>query len=279
MATEREFDLLDDYVANRLGGDEKSAFEKVLQADPELQREHVMQQKLVKAIKDARVNELKSFLNNVQVPPVNHGGTSVVAKFAAGTLVAGLVATGVYFYFDKPEETVPVEQTLAPAEEEKEETAKREDGNVPAEASSEENITATSKSEEASSSERPESKPSINAYDPSTEEESSVDIEEPAADRRSGSRAGAPTIAVHIDKQNKKYDFNYQFKDGKLTLFGPFEKNLYEIMEFFSDEKRTVFLYYKNNYYLLKENNEEVNELKVVTDQALIKKLKEYRGN
>jgi hypothetical protein len=104
-------------------------------------------------------------------------------------------------------------------------------------------------------------------------------VEEPATERRNSARAGAPSIAVDVDRDNRKYSFNYQFKDGKLVLYGPFERNLYEILEFFSDEKRTVFLYYKNNYYLLKEDNENVKELTVINDPALIKKLKEYRGN
>ena len=49
-------------------------------------------------------------------------------------------------------------------------------------------------------------------------------------------------------------------------------------MEFFSDNKRTMFLYYKDNYYLLNEENETVKPLAPINDAALLKKLKDYRG-
>jgi hypothetical protein len=81
-----------------------------------------------------------------------------------------------------------------------------------------------------------------------------------------------------VKNDDNKYDFNYQFKEGRLVLFGPFEKNLYEILEIFSEDKRTVFLYYKKNYYLLRDDNENVRELEPITDQALIRKIKEYQS-
>jgi hypothetical protein len=282
MATEREFELLDDYVANRLGVEEKSAFESKIQADPDLQREYQMQERMVKAIREARKAELKTMLNNVPVPPVGQGGTSVMAKLAMGTVVAGLVATGVYFYFDKQEDTAtPVEESAsstemsAPAAD-----TKSSNVSTPENSGNKDVAGSATKSNDVNESSAGETsaKPEISVYDPTTEA-GSADIEEPAAERRNTSRAGAPSIAVQIDRANKNYDFNYQFQDGKLTLYGPFERNLYEIMEFFSDEKRTVFLYYKSNYYLLKDDNNQVQALVAITDPALIKKLKEYRGN
>jgi hypothetical protein len=49
-------------------------------------------------------------------------------------------------------------------------------------------------------------------------------------------------------------------------------------MEFFSDEKRTAFLYYKENYYLLEEKDFTIRPLTPIADPALLKKLKEYRS-
>ena len=83
---------------------------------------------------------------------------------------------------------------------------------------------------------------------------------------------------VETDTENRRYTFHYQFKDGKVFLYGPFQKNLYEIMEFFSDDKRTVFLFYKDNFYKLEERNNGVRPLTTISDPALIKKLKEYRN-
>ena len=48
---------------------------------------------------------------------------------------------------------------------------------------------------------------------------------------------------------------------------------------FFSDNKRTVFLYYKDSYYLLNEENETIKPLAPINDPSLLKKLKDYRGS
>jgi hypothetical protein len=287
MATERDFELLDDYVANRLGEGEKSSFEKRLEGDPDLQREHMIQQKLVKAIKDSRIAELKQMLNNTPVPAGNTGGTSVVGKIAMGTFVAGIVTTGLYFYFNHENKVdSPTEQTVTIKSEgeaiTKAEPVNSMDNNTNVESSEQKTAEVkTDKSKGAALKEKAtleREKPVIDVYDPSAEAETSADVEEPASERRNSVRGGAPSIAVQVDRDNGKYEFDYQFQDGKLVLYGPFEKNLYEIMEFFSDEKRTVFLYYKERYYLLKDDNDSVKELTAITDANLIKKLKDYRG-
>jgi hypothetical protein len=69
------------------------------------------------------------------------------------------------------------------------------------------------------------------------------------------------------------------FKENKLLLFGMFEKNLYEILEFIGDDNRTVVLYYKSTYYLLDINKSEPTLLAPIKNKALLRKLKEYRGN
>jgi hypothetical protein len=50
-------------------------------------------------------------------------------------------------------------------------------------------------------------------------------------------------------------------------------------MEFFTDEKRTVFLFYKEQYFLLQEADSQIRPLTPISDPALIKKLKEYRNS
>ena len=49
-------------------------------------------------------------------------------------------------------------------------------------------------------------------------------------------------------------------------------------MEFFSDDKRTMFLFYNNQYYLLKEDNERLKPLQAIQDTTLLKKLRDYRN-
>ncbi|HTF18863.1 MAG TPA: hypothetical protein VK658_12365, partial [Chryseolinea sp.] len=119
-----------------------------------------------------------------------------------------------------------------------------------------------------------------NVFEPS-EETKAI---EPATASDSGKGAAGvvttPSIAIEagINGNNGKYNFHYQFKDNKLFLYGVFEKNLYELMEFFSNNKRTLFLYYKNNYYLLNEDDNKIKRLAPISDPAMVRKLKDYRA-
>src|SRR5688500_5883667 len=105
MAVERDFELLDDYLSNRLSADEKSAFEKKIEADPDLKQELKIQQDFVEGIRNARITELKSMLNNIPVAPANGGQTSMLIKAGSWAVITGLVITGAYFYFSKNDST------------------------------------------------------------------------------------------------------------------------------------------------------------------------------
>jgi hypothetical protein len=293
MATERELEWLDDYLLNRLDVKDKAGFEQKLQLDPALKSEYNLQQRLVKGIKDARVAELKSFLNNTPIPPVNHG-TSVVTKLAIGTFVAGAIATGVYFYLDAPdnaqqqESTAPLSQPETTPAPEKETTTLPLDS--PERASKEpaknqvgEQAPPSLKKNEVESAETDESsakQPVLDVFDPSKESDNSGPADGSLEKGTNNLKKAGTSITVEIERNSKKYNFHYQFKDEKLFLYGPFEKNLYEIMEFFSEtDQRTMFLFYKDGYYLLKEENNKINPLSPITDQTLVEKLKTYRGN
>jgi hypothetical protein len=68
-------------------------------------------------------------------------------------------------------------------------------------------------------------------------------------------------------------------KDGKLILYGSFEKNFYEILEFIASEKRTVFLFYRDTYYLLRSDDDKITPLVPVDDRELLSKLRQYRAS
>lgn len=291
MASEQDLALLDDYLMNRLQGSEKSAFEARLSIDPDLKNEYELQQQLIHGIQKARMAELKSMLNNVPVPAAQ-GGSVAAGKLALWTVIAALVGTGIYLYFDtsteQPVETATQNQTTPPPtnketqplkEEKKEEqTVKPHEDSpvVSAERASSEQKPANlpkpirkSKEEKNGTSSR-----AVEVFDPTAEQEEN---KAPETIEKNVAAPEHKAISVEVDSENKKYTFNYQFRDGKLLLYGPFEKNLYEIMEFFNDDKRTLFLYYKDNYYLLKDDNEKLKPLNAIQDPTLIKKLKEYR--
>jgi hypothetical protein len=283
MATERDFELLDDYLTNRLSEGEKVAFEQKLKADPDLLGELNFQKSLIKGIQQARISELKAVLNNTPVPPPSFGG-AVVGKIVASAVVTGLVGTGLYYFFNQESSSTQTETTQSViTPEEKQEDAASENVIVP---STEENNSAsqettTEPSAAEQKSEGAETKPALDVYDPSAEDDAGEkDSQEgnTSIKEETGPNEANVSIPVDIDRENKKYTFHYQFTGDRLHLFGPFEKNLYEIMEFFSGDKRTVFLYYKDSYYLLKENNKQVEPLDPIEDPALLKKLREYRN-
>jgi hypothetical protein len=278
MATERDFELLDDYLANRMSGAEKSAFENKLQADPNLQTELSLQRSLIEGIRKSRAAELKAMLQNVPIGAPIAEGLSTGAKLALTTFVAAVITAGIYFYANR-EQT----ETVVPSSPSTEQTSPAQ----PEESKTEPSVTDDETAENLSDKSNPEerkkdasetpakTKPAIEVFDPTEDEESTA----VAADEspRTSSDNGGSALAVEIDRAHSEYKFHYQFRDSKLFLYGPFESNLYEIMEFISDEKTTMFLYHKTKYYLLKDDGDRIKPLTPITDPVLLQKLKEYR--
>ncbi len=287
--TEREFEMMDDYLSNRLNAEENAAFEKQVQADPQLAQELAIQKNLVEGLRQARTAELKSMLNNIPVAPIS-GGSSVLTKVGTWTVVAGLVATGIYFYSTREQEQTPADGKVAT--EQKPETQPR----VATLPESEENE-KTSADEPKDNAPAPVAKPSVkkpkaeakeeavpaqakpmDVYTPEEEEvdEATRQYEHEQMENIKKSFVTS-SIEVETDTMSKKYNFHYVFKNSKLILYGAFEKNLYEILEFIGDQKRTVVLYYKSNYYLLDIEKTQPTKLSPIHDPKLLKMLKAHR--
>ena len=277
------FELIDDYLANRLNEHDRKDFEHQLDGDPALKEEVDFQQQVVSGVRQARAIELKSMLNNIPVSGSFWSG----GKIAAAAVTVGLVATSIYFYVKEDEQLItPIEsvqqQIATPPSEHATEPALT----PTAESTANENTSSTSKSTEQPTEkpktlkeERPSTpvrKPDIQVVDPSSEL-----TESKQASSTNGSPArteiSASKMEVITGISDKKHNFHYQFVQGKLMLYGPFDKSLYEILEIHG-EGHAVFLFYKENYYLLDERQSEITELNYIRDAELLKKLKEYRG-
>lgn len=291
MAAERDLELLDDYLANRLDEQGRRAFEQQLNTDPGLKTEFELQQQFISGIRKARAAELKAMLGNVAIPAPPKGA-AIGTKIALWTAVVGVVGTGLYLYLDKDqqkEETTetPIQQpekdsTVMPQHEA--EKPAEQPAEISEEPYSEEPVTtehAPAQSPKAIKKQKAGDadstrEPAIDVFDPTEEVKENQNT--PQQNDEAAKPGNSPSIAVEIDASNKKYNFHYHFRDGKLFLYGPFEKNLYEIMEFFSDDKRTIFLFYKDQYFLLKEDHTKPKPLSAISDPVLLKKLKEYRN-
>ncbi|HEY9486743.1 MAG TPA: hypothetical protein VIQ51_00345 [Chryseosolibacter sp.] len=282
MADERDFELLDDYLTHRMREQDRAAFEQKLQAEPDLQHEYALQKRVIQGIKDARVAELKSMLSNVSIPangPVN----AIASKILLGTVVTLMIAAAAYWYFkrDQIREAQPAAQseqqvveapqpeTVSPLPDIKEESQEP--------VASQKQAVETDKNQTSAGTEHRKPsfarKPDPVAAPAIKNKEKSTETVTPEPEIISGN---ASSLIVETDADNNRYTFHYQFKDGKLLLYGPMKDNEFEIIEFRNGETPATLLSYKNQYYLLEDAGNRINPLTPVTDEALIKRLEEY---
>jgi len=272
------FELIEKYIGGRLGDSEKQAFEKQLQADPSLQNDVALQKQIIEGIKKARITEIKAMLNQVPVGGAMPSGV-LGGKIIIGIVTVGAVVTSSLLYFNPWEKpSSPVINTETPMIENKTEkpvnsvetTIKpKEDKITPA------LVEPPSKKEVVI----PKSKavqPKIDVVDPTEELTKTTDDKKNPVENK-GMNVEPSHILTEIDNSNSKYSFHYQFTQGKLILYGNFDKGLYEILEVHGDA-HAVFLYYKGDYYALREKQSSIIPLTQIKDTQLIKKLKEYRS-
>lgn len=283
MALEKDLELLDDYLSNRLNEQDRQAFEQKLEADPELKKEMQIQQSLVENIRQARIAELKTMLNNIPVASISGGQTALFTKVISSIVVVGIVSTALYFYFDEKTEQSETNTIAEQTEPETPETAViPEPENTPEETPVIAEPGDTQVTEKKTSEKKPapaaNQKPKLDLFTPEEEMANDPVLQHEREQLAIISEAFVTSsIEVETDANNRKYNFHYLFRNGKLILFGSFEENLYEILEFIAKDKRTVFLYYKSSYYLLDVKKDTPTELVAIRDPKLIQKLKEHR--
>ena len=299
--------LVNAYFDGELTKAQVTDFENQLKNDPELKQEFDFQKDIVEGLKEARRLELKTMLNNVSVG----GGASVTSggiglgKIAVGVfLLASVVGTITWYSLkedgntndeqvnpvlselEQPktdiEESNTIEEKVEEATQEVEETSVHEniepEENLTQKEEDKQEIQNTSTDTESVTITKPEiRKPDIISDFDNDEagEEDAISLESGLGTKEEGSM---PTIDVDVDNTKKKYDFHYQLKDGRLTLYGAFDKGLYEILEFNTESGQNVFLYYKDEYFALSENGEKITPLVSVKDQDLLKKLTKARS-
>jgi DNA-directed RNA polymerase subunit H (RpoH/RPB5) len=273
------FELIDDYLTDRLGPQEKEAFESKLASDLSFKADVDLQKSILESIKKVRAAELKAMLQKIPVGGAASFDFSAL-RMAAGIVAAGLLLTALAFYFKNGttsnlttsiEDSVikkidsndfePLEEPVAPI-------VKDNDNKV-----TEKPSVKVSESEAITGTK--EKLPKIEAADPTTEmiDDSKKEIKKEI----NKSQTASSTVEVDVDSTSKKYSFHYQFVSGKLMLYGPFDKSLYEIIEI-NGTKHSVFMFYKDNYYSLNDQQSAITMLEPIKDKALVAKLSEYRA-
>lgn len=272
-----QFELVENYLTNRLDDGARIAFEEQMNADPQLKAEVNLQKEIIEGVKSARVAELKAMLNNV---PVGGASSAITGKIVIATISAGILGTALYFGLRstpaeepqaKPEETT-IEQPMTPTEEPQQEAGTIVESTEASKADAKQNKTT---SKVIQPKEEKASPPRIDVLDLT---EDINDNQEETAAPKSINQPSIPasTVEVELDRNNKDYPFHYQFKDSKLVLYGPFDSSLYEIIEL-NGGVHSIFLYYNHSYYKLDENAHSIVPLIMIRDTELLKKLEKYR--
>jgi hypothetical protein len=275
MASERDIELLDDYLMNRLSAEDRVGFEKKLAADPELMQEFRIQTQVIEGLKEVRRMELKKMLQNTAVPPVDSSVT-LFSRLLPWVGASALVVIG-FFWFNRLEEPVPsgsVQQAIHPVEK----TRPTAEVEMPDEQPVLDEKAVSKPIQRKQEQPVKVSEPvKVEVYDPTQEISAETTTPAELSAQRTEAGISKSNITVNVI-DHKKYSQHYAFENGTLMLYGPFEKNLYEILEFIGEEKTTAFLYYKNSFYKLDTSIRIPTKLVPVTNNALLQKLKEYRA-
>lgn len=276
MAVEKDFELLDDYLSNRLSPQERESFENKLEADLELKQEYQFQQGLVEGVRSKRVAELKTMLNNIPASAIPGDQTALYTKLIGGVVITGLVITGMYFYFseEKPEEVIPEDIT--------EISGMPESSNEPAAVQPQETETAdksgvTNEPTISAPAKENTSKPADKSPGVSNETLNATRKREHELIKVVSSTFVTSSTEVVTESQSGNFNFHYAFKNKKLVLYGSFESNQYQILEFITADEHVFFLSYKSNYYLLDEKKDTPAPLQPISDPQLQKRLREFR--
>ena len=294
----------------QLSGVEKESFEHQLAHDPELKSSFQFQKEIVESLRESRRMELKSMLNQVPVGPSGSTGSGLLGKIAAGIAIISVIGIGGYYVLNKgsqevvsPEvateamgeqptaEEIPLNESPSQEESitslEEEQTAQEEPASGQASDVQETEVLGDNNQEAFAQSqpvtpaveqpnfEKPKAMDQFGIEEDGTED---IAVPESYSTDKKASLTKS-NIEVLTDNTRKKYSFHYQFSGEKLYLYGSFDKDLYEILEFNSDNKRTVFLYYRNKYYPIFSDTKKITPLEELDQKSLIEKLDNIRNN
>lgn len=277
------FELIDDYLTNRLNEQDQKSFEQQMTADPSLRADVELQREIIESLKSARVAELKSMLSKIPVATPTLYFSPL--RIAAGVIGTAVLATGLYFFYIKNENTdsnqisSSLTDSIQQAEQGKSEILvdsafNETESIIPVE--KEIQNTEIRKEDKRIQENQKESKPAIDLIDP-TEELSGNQIP-PEKSVINNTLISLAKIEISVNASDKKFKSHYQFANGKLVLYGHFDNGLYEIIEVNAQQSRSLFLYYKTSYFLLDETAKEVTLLKEISDPLLLQKLKTFRS-
>ena len=303
-------DLIDSYLEGKMEEAEMLVFEQEMSKDLSLREEVEFQRGVVDALKDARKDQLKAMLNQVEV-----GGTATINHFkylVATVSLLALLGVGSLFYFNGTSQKVTKSETQAAeliednikenspsnlesvfeaSEEQASDNAAKNDALDQVEQieniAVEQSVNQANKQDLAVAEETIDVKKSAPQFErPSAigqfESDNNINntLEMPSPGTTSKATVNEyKNIEIETDNTRRKYSFHYQFKGNKLHLYGTFDQGLYEILAFNSNESRQLYLYYAEQFYAIDESQSKISALKPITDKKFVQKLITIKEN
>ena len=282
-------DKIDHYLRNEMSPAASKDFEKLISEDPSLRAEVDFQQNVIKGLQEYRKTQLKSRLAQIEVSPTHPLWQSGFTKLAGVASVAAIVGLGFIFLTnDSQEEETnlvasggPVNVAIPSAP----------DVTDLATIEIEEVTPRTVSKKEQVRVEAPITKEVVEETEPAKAFKLAVDVpDDQKIEEEQGFEApGIKEELVEIEGEATKRQLeveqkpteddklSYRYFGGKLSLYGDFSGNPYEILEINTNKGRAVYLYFESQYYALAPSNEIV-ELSILDDQEVIEQLEIIRS-
>ncbi len=284
-------DKIDRYLADEMRPDEAAEFERQVQMDPLLSEEVSMQRAVIDGIKEFRKSQLKARLSQIDVTGANYLWQSGFSKALVVASVGTVVLVSSWYLYSKVSSEAVVENFIDSGGPQTEKILSVEMPILPKAAEIEvETITPISDEYTAVqiTEEEVETTSEVEThriFDPQFSvpgEQSLVDTNEFSSQEAEAEVLLSTTIAkdevLDVEhKDVKSRNLRYQYFEGKLSLFGNFGSDPYEILEINSAGGRQVYLYFAENYYHLLPTSKP-EQLILVDDEKTVNQLQILRA-
>lgn len=267
MAEERDLELLDNYLANRMSAEERSTFELRLNGDPSLQNEYDLQKQVVEIIRQARAAELKAMLNKVPVPSQ---GNSVGTKLTVGVAVV-FIAAGAMWYLNQNQDAMPASVEAPIREPVRVEKPVEEQ---PTSTAAEQSVEPAREQPSLKKAEAPRHTPEVSVQPDKNQTSAGTEDSRPSLAQKPVPPAGPARRSLRVVAVGEsKNTFHYQYEGNLLYLHGPFDSSAYSVINVGFERGTTPVLKYNDTFYLLDERDGAIHPLEPVTDVDDLEKI------
>ena len=284
------YDIVGAYLDNELEGEALRDFKTELATNPALNKELEFQQQLIEGIKENRMLDLKTRLDNI---PVSGGaGAMTFGKIVSGVVILAGVGYGVFKIIGIDESSTQQPDIISEVVENRPDAIQPATEDEPNQNLSEEEagrvqketvITRKQDTVEDNAMEKlnsgdiitPDVPEPIDEFE--TDKISEDDIVVPSKNLGTMEYPDESNLEISIISNRRKYKFHYQVKTGQLILYGNFDEEPYQLLEINAGNDKHLYLYFKGKYYEIDKKTQEVAPLIKITNRKLISALNKLK--